>query len=221
MSCRVLNEMIFSKPKPRHATKSTNKSPTKSGKKKRTSLSTPNSQSQPSPQPALVNQHGPPSLPVRPRISPQHPPLTTTRLIPLPLKSCAEKADQACKRLNSRDVHTTSVLPGGVLQTPEQVPFPNDGPLRVAPTLSDLILSKFDAVLSSIDQETFSGDDRELGTEHYLLRSLLLASSLQLVQSCMKLLTYGEDGALQARKSLEVQTGQSLPLSRVPISSTR
>ena len=110
-----------------------------------------------------------------------------------------------------RDLNANVVLPGGVLQGPDQVPLPNETPLGIVPTLGDLISGKLDAVLSSIDRETFSGDDRELGREHHILRSCCLPSSLRLVQLCTRLLIYGEDGVLQARRFPEAQIGQSLP----------
>ena len=37
------------------------------------------------------------------------------------------------------------------------------------PTLRDLIASKFDTVITSIDSESFSGDEQELGTESTFL----------------------------------------------------
>lgn len=89
------------------------------------------------------------------------------------------------------------------------------------PPLCDLIASKFDAVLTSIDGETFDGDERELGAQisHIFHDSVWLTCC----QSYMKTLNRCSevDGALREEKFPEVRIGLSLPLSSAPTTSQR
>lgn len=89
------------------------------------------------------------------------------------------------------------------------------------PPLCDLIASKFDAVLTSIDGETFNGDEQELSAPN----GPIFHNSLWLTccQSYMKTLNRcsEEDGVLREEKFLEVRIGLSLPLSSARTTSQR
>lgn len=79
-----------------------------------------------------------------------------------------------------------STLQSYETQTTREVPQTWQEITVQEPTLCDLIASKFDAVLTSIDGETFNGDETELGAQidHILHDSLWL----MYLQSYMKTL---------------------------------
>lgn len=192
--------------------------------------------SSPSPQPALaLPAYEPPPPPyshppvppkddykkqsttsMRPPTPPPRPPK-----VPLPPPR-PSKSPWSLKRsriaASCNDISKLVAPPG---QAGSQVAKPwDDGQLApVSPEngLEGLISSKLDAVLTSIDGESFSGNEKELGIVLLIPCTERSATDLHQISTNHLSLDFAVDGALQAGRSHTVRTEPSLRRLSVPI----